>query len=376
MPAYLGRVAAVATADRVDEAGLLWLRRPAGWRERLDALTGGVAADESALRREQRRRTAAEEALHQARDEHERDRGRWARERELRAELQERLADVEGELKSERDRRVEVEAKLAAAHAALDQARRAGRHDRAAAESAAARVAEAEAARDAVLAARAGEPLPLEHAMSPGLEVTAVRWAHDRAAEALAGAQAALAEAARRLAEAARAAPARPPVAEVNPRSSGRRRDRPRRAPLQIPGGLLASSVAVTEHLLRATGAVVLIDGYNVAKLGWPSLELAVQRELLVAAAEDVAKRWGVDITVVFDGATVTGASTPVRRLVRVTFSPAGVSADDVLRAEVAGLDPQRPVVVVTSDQQVVTDVRADGANTIASDQFLAVARR
>jgi predicted RNA-binding protein with PIN domain len=139
---------------------------------------------------------------------------------------------------------------------------------------------------------------------------------------------------------------------------------------------LLASSVAVTEHLLRATGAVVLIDGYNVAKLGWPSLELAVQRELLVAAAEDVAKRWGVDITVVFDGATVTGASTPVRRLVRVTFSPAGVSADDVLRAEVAGLDPQRPVVVVTSDQQVVTDVRADGANTIASDQFLAVARR
>jgi predicted RNA-binding protein with PIN domain len=61
---------------------------------------------------------------------------------------------------------------------------------------------------------------------------------------------------------------------------------------------------------------------------------------------------------------------------VRVTFSPAGVLADDVLRAEVAELDHRRAVVVVTSDQAVVNDVRAEGANTIASDQFLAVARR
>ncbi|MFT3854918.1 MAG: NYN domain-containing protein [Ilumatobacteraceae bacterium] len=120
----------------------------------------------------------------------------------------------------------------------------------------------------------------------------------------------------------------------------------------------------------------MLVDGYNVAKLGWPALTLAEQRERTIATAEDVARRWGTDLTIVFDGADVPGASAPARRLVRVVYSPAGVLADDVLRAEVDQLDHRRAVVVVTSDQAVVNDVRTAGANTIASDQFLAVARR
>ena len=52
-----------------------------------------------------------------------------------------------------------------------------------------------------------------------------------------------------------------------------------------------------------------------------------------------------------FDGADVPGASAPTRRLVRVVFSPAGVIADDVLRAEVGALPLTQPVVVVTNDQ-------------------------
>ena len=35
-----------------------------------------------------------------------------------------------------------------------------------------------------------------------------------------------------------------------------------------------------------------------------------------------------------------------------------------------------RPVVVVTNDQAIVTDVRAAGANVVASDTFLTLARR
>jgi predicted RNA-binding protein with PIN domain len=143
-----------------------------------------------------------------------------------------------------------------------------------------------------------------------------------------------------------------------------------------IPGGLYADSAAVAEHLLRLPGIVVLVDGYNVAKLGWAALSLEAQRERTIVTAEDIARRWGTDVTIVFDGADVPGASAPRRRLVRVVYSPAGVLADDVLRAEVDQLDHRRQVVVVTSDQAVVADVRAAGANTIASDQFLGVARR
>ena len=60
----------------------------------------------------------------------------------------------------------------------------------------------------------------------------------------------------------------------------------------------------------------------------------------------------------------------------RVSYSPEGVSADDVIRAEVAVLPSDRPVVVVTNDRAVVSDVRADGANVLSSDVFLAVAGR
>jgi predicted RNA-binding protein with PIN domain len=120
----------------------------------------------------------------------------------------------------------------------------------------------------------------------------------------------------------------------------------------------------------------VLIDGYNVAKLGWPALALDMQRQVLLDAVENVARRYGSDLTVVFDGAEVIGASSDQRRLVRVVYSPEGVIADDVIRSEVARLPASRHVIVVTNDKAIVTDVRAMGANTVSSDRFVALARR
>ena len=76
-------------------------------------------------------------------------------------------------------------------------------------------------------------------------------------------------------------------------------------------------------------------------------------------------------MTVVFDGADVVGAHAPRRRLARVVFSPAGVTADDVIRAEVAGTPADGPVVVVTNDQAIRRDVAAAGANLVTSDAFL-----
>ncbi len=81
-------------------------------------------------------------------------------------------------------------------------------------------------------------------------------------------------------------------------------------------------------------------------------------------------------MTVVFDGADVIGAHSASRRLARVVYSTAGVSADDVIRAEVAATPPHRPVIVVTNDQAVRRSVAALGANLISSDAFLALARR
>ena len=148
------------------------------------------------------------------------------------------------------------------------------------------------------------------------------------------------------------------------------------RRPIALPGGVYGSSGAAAEFLVRTPAVSVLIDGYNVAKLGWPKLELEQQRQRCIDAAEDIARRYGTAIAVVFDGTHVDGAAAPGRRLVRVQFSAEGVLADDVLRAEVAALPAEVPVVVVTNDQAVATDVRAMGANTMSSEQWLELARR
>jgi predicted RNA-binding protein with PIN domain len=136
---------------------------------------------------------------------------------------------------------------------------------------------------------------------------------------------------------------------------------------------VIAGSAEAAEFVLRAPKARTLIDGYNVAKLGWPNLELADQRQRCIAAAENLAKRWSLDLTIVFDGADVPGAHAGARRRVRVVYSPAGVLADDVIRAEVAAAEPDQPIVVVTNDRAVIDDVKAAGANTVSSAVFLSL---
>ena len=120
---------------------------------------------------------------------------------------------------------------------------------------------------------------------------------------------------------------------------------------MALPGGVMGSSQAAAEFLLRS-GASVLVDGYNVAKQAWPNLDLAGQRVVLLDAVENLVRRHGSDITVVFDGADVVGASADGRRIVRVVFSPDGVIADDVIRDEVRRLPATRHVVVVTNDRR------------------------
>lgn len=339
---FLGRLGMAATDELLDEVGMLWLTRPDGWQASAAAIAARaeeVPGDDAAeLRREKRRREAAEASAIRSRAE---------------------VASLREQLDVERTARAALEAVTAAAHVELAATRsRVSELERAAqkrargADSAAAMAGSAEAevitmrdelrtvvaARDAALADRAAV-----HS-GPSGDIERVR--------------ALLTEAL---------------VLTRGPSPSARRRQR---SPIALPGGIYGDSEAAGEHLLRTTDVVVLVDGYNVAKLGWPGLALDRQRDLCIDAAENLARRWGCLIHIVFDGASVIGAAARARRLVRVSFSPEGVIADDVLRAEVAALDLDRPVVVVTNDKAIIADVRVAGANVIASDTFLALARR
>jgi len=141
---------------------------------------------------------------------------------------------------------------------------------------------------------------------------------------------------------------------------------------------VLDDSVEAADHLFRVSGIAVLVDGYNASQLGWFELPIAEQRRRLVDALTELAVRTGADISVVFDGADPVwpAAVLTTVRLVRVSFSPAGVEADDVVLARVAGLDPFRPVLVASSDRRVRDGSSALGANVISSAQLLAALRR
>ena len=291
---FLHRLSVVATPELVDEIGMLWLTRPDGWQATAAAIAqnGVDDADEAGeLRREQKRRKAAEAVAARSRLESAALSEQLVAERATRASL---TADTR-QLKSE----------LAAARAHVRQ---------------------------------------LERSVEK-LSKTAALAATE-------------------------------PKATNRPRKPAPEHTHRHRKPIAVPGGLHGNSESVGEHMMRVAGVTVLVDGYNVAKLGWKSLSLERQRAACIDAAENIARRWGTALHVVFDGSSVVGAASPKRRLIRVSYSPAGVIADDVLRAEVAAIDISRPIVVVTNDQAVVKDVRAAGANVISSDTFLALARR
>ena len=309
---FLHRLGVVATPELVDEVGMLWLTRPEGWQAAAAKVAASGVADAGEageLRREQKRRKAAEAVA--------------ARSRVESAALSEQL-EVERAARAASSADVRrVKAELAAARAQVRQLERAVEK-----------------------LSKAAAAVAVLH---PAVHPTAHPTAHPTSN---------LAPKARKHVEAAPA------------------RVRRHREPIAVPGGLPGNSEAVGEHMLRFADVIVLVDGYNVAKLGWKSLSLERQRTACIEAAENIARRWGTALHIVFDGSAVVGAASSKRRLIRVSYSPAGVTADDVLRAEVAAIGIARPVVVVTNDRAIVADVRAAGCNVVTSDTFLALARR
>ena len=79
-----------------------------------------------------------------------------------------------------------------------------------------------------------------------------------------------------------------------------------------------------------------------------------------------------------FDGADLPHRPpvASARQAVRVSFSPAGVEADDVILRLVDTIPADRPVVVASSDRRVQEGARDRGANVISSSQLLAVLGR
>jgi predicted RNA-binding protein with PIN domain len=131
---------------------------------------------------------------------------------------------------------------------------------------------------------------------------------------------------------------------------------------------------ALVDEILAMPGIHLIVDGYNVTKLGYAALTLEDQRSRLLAGLGGLAARAaGAEITCVFDA--TSASSRPVAagapRGVRVLFSAAGELADELI-VRLAAAEPEgRPVVVVTNDREVIEAVRPLGAGALPSGALL-----
>jgi predicted RNA-binding protein with PIN domain len=340
------RIAAGALPELVDPIGRLWLTRPEGWQADVARLVveaesaSHEAQSAAALQRAEKRREAAEQVA--------------ARSQAELLVAQERLAEHQLVIDGLRSDVVKLTESVEELRAQLVDTRNEARHARDREAAAHAKLEQALGARDAAVDAQGRAESVRDEVLADRSVLAAERSELAR----LAASAEALAEHLAALAASGTPGPVK----------------RAQRKPLSLPGGVVGDSAAAAEYLLRS-GASVLVDGYNVAKLAWPDLDLAGQRIVLLDAIGNLARRFGSDITVVFDGADVVGATADRRRVVRVLFSPDDMIADDVIRDETRRMPLTRHVVVVTNDQQIIRDVRAMGANTITSDQLLSLIR-
>ena len=138
------------------------------------------------------------------------------------------------------------------------------------------------------------------------------------------------------------------------------------------PGGLPSRALAPDDParldlLLTLPRVHLVVDGYNVTKTGYGELSLEQQRGRLVAGLAVLAAQTGAEVTVVFDGAERVAPAPVAPRGVRVLFSRAGETADEVVRQLVRAEPVGRPVVVVSSDREVADGVRRSGAHAIGA---------
>jgi len=165
---------------------------------------------------------------------------------------------------------------------------------------------------------------------------------------------------------------ARASQALPNPQPS--RVDEPpaRRKAHRLGRGLIDDTPEGLGALMCVDGVRVLVDGYNVAKLGWPKLELDLQRDRLLIGLESTLAAGGCVVDVLFDGSDVVSVTRASRSPnVRVAWSPEGVIADDVLVAKLDEIGPDVAVVVVTDDRELQRRSSALGANVVASRTLL-----
>ncbi|MER7562778.1 NYN domain-containing protein [Streptomyces sp. NPDC097941] len=338
-------------ADPLDVAAAAYVLRPTGWVKLVTA-AGEEAQRADAERADEESRAELErlrEQLTAARDQTRADTERLRTELEsakkeaesLHRKLRAALSDVKRGEAALRKLQAEMDAVRAESQAQVSAAESESRRLKA-------RLGEAEAALEATRrAAREGR----------SVEDMRVRLLLDTVLDAAQGLRREL---------------ALPPIS-VRPAETVDAVEPGRMTPKDIAARALSENdPAILDQLLALPQAHLVVDGYNVTKTGYPQMPLEKQRLRLLGQLSQLAAQTGAEVTCVFDGAEL---AAPVLlappRGVRVLFSKAGVTADELIRQLVRAEPPGRPVIVASTDREVADGIAKAGARPVASAVLL-----
>ncbi|MEU4601776.1 NYN domain-containing protein [Kribbella sp. NPDC023972] len=335
----------VPAADPVEVAALAYLLRPDDWERHIAAAAVQVPVEAP--------RAASEEAVSRLADQLDQARTET---RQVRERLREQVNELKAENVTLRRKLNEARQRISGLQSELEQ-----------------RTTEAATADERVDAARAEVDRELRKLRARITELEAV----EHAARRTAGQERELASMRTRLlldtlleaASGLRRELALPPGGELRPADTVAGME-----PEAAPVGRTApdDDPALFDELLSLPQVHLIIDGYNVTKTAWPNSPLHSQRQRLVTALGALVAQRRIEVTVVFDGAELSG---PVQlnppRGVRVRFSPAGVIADEVIRQLVRAEPPGRPVVVVSTDREVADSIITMGARALSATTLI-----
>lgn len=135
--------------------------------------------------------------------------------------------------------------------------------------------------------------------------------------------------------------------------------------------GVVAGSAEEVRALVLDPGAVLVVDGYDLAQRAWPDSTPSDQRARLAMALVRAHRRGWCAATVVFDGAGAQAVPSLRRPGLQVVFSAGGEMPGSVIAREVERLLTGATVLVASSDGAVMAHAEASGARVASADALL-----